>query len=261
MPDLLPDTRRTVALMSLYHRLETPLCDGNWPENVFGLEEPALAERGEQVAVEGVELAPERLLVLTALLRFLDACDVQADRVVNKHYAGARELRTREETGICRRRLEEMAADARHEGNSGATELQTVVARVGALTDKWDREAGRRLRQQILEAAVRAMRVQACPGHLVALGLADGILFKLEQEAHFLKHGAIQCVHLASGNPDGHPGVGIHLLAQPEDEETVREVAAGIWKEYAAARVPLDPVFLVEGVFWNDGRDVRKICP
>ncbi len=121
------DTLKTVAVMTLYHRGQMPLVSGrkslvsgqkSWKACGFAARpaDPPLEERDGLFSIEGepvdkpVDKPAERnrLLLLTSLLRFLDACDVQADRVVDDYYAEARCRRNDDERKDLQERLNVM---------------------------------------------------------------------------------------------------------------------------------------------------------
>lgn len=281
-----PGTTAAVAQVARYHRRESPLGKGDptWRNERFGLALPPMpGVIREPMCVEGHELRAGSLLLLTAFLRFIDACDVQADRVVNEDYARARQRRTDAEIQVYLDRLRRLAEGAASAAARYAETLSGVFVRVERALDTWDgtsesRAERKQLCEDIIEQAVATLQEgRRRPGWLEALGLADSILLKREQEAHFLKHGAIQCVYLGPGGRafsarDGLPRVRIYLLAswgeaaaateaRAELRARIRKVAREIWEEYEAVRTVLDPLFQVEGVYWNDGAMVEKAWP
>ncbi len=264
------DTRRTVAEMARYHRRKIPLQVGaaEWEHEVLDIVVPPFESLESGFCVEGRPVCGQRLLMLIALLRLVDACDVQADRVINDHYANARQARTDYEIIVYLGRLRRLVAAPEVASGPHGHTMRRIVAGV---EDALGRQGkGRRvLRRQILDKAKKLVASEQHVSVLYALGLADAVLFKREQEEHFLLHGGIACVYLGIP-PDGTTDqLAIYLLARPDStcstaaelDQRVCKVAASIWDEYEAVRDVLDEVLVVDGVYCNDGSVIRRVAP
>jgi hypothetical protein len=281
------DTLKTVAVMTLYHRGKMPLVSGQKPWKAGGFtarpEDPPLEKRVGALSVEGQEIGMDRLLLLTSLLRFLDGCDVQADRVVDEHYAKARRRRNDDERKDLQERLDAMLPGIAGRAPNAAGDLSValeVLKSVQTLPKTCDsaalspedrktrRELRKRLGSQVAHAAATLHYANADPSYLVALGLADGILFKYDQYEHYDKHRSVACVHLErQGVQAGQqetacgerPKIEVCLLRPPDDQAVpavcedaqshllktarLREISDNIRDEYTAVSSALSPYF------------------
>jgi len=312
------DTLKTVAVMTLYHRGKMPLVSGQKPWKLCGFAarpaDPPLEERNGLFSIEGeaVDKPAERkrLLLLTSLLRFLDACDVQADRVVDDHYTEARRGRNDDEQKDLQERLNAMllgiaGRDPRTEAHRQVAAASDtagtdppngvlsqnvvywvtceVLKSVEASPETGDSMLSREERKErknlwgclgprVVDAAAALHYANADPAYLVALGLADSMLFKYDQYEHYDRHRCVACVHLESreaqpeeeAEPDeqaspyrDRPGIGIEVClirpAEPAaaDEDTrshLYKIRKAIEEEYEAVSQILSPYFELAAV-------------
>ena len=95
------DEKEVVALISKYDRRKMPLRTGDddWRDEDFGLVAEALQKTipDDGLAFKGETIPKDRLIFLCALLRMIDALDVQSDRVIDDNYWKERRQRTKEE--------------------------------------------------------------------------------------------------------------------------------------------------------------------
>jgi len=296
------DTLKTVAVMTLYHGGKMPIVSGqkSWKPCGFAARpaDPPLQECDGPFSVEGHDLGRDSLLLLTALLRFVDACDVQADRVVDPYYAKARRRRNDDEQKDLQERLNAMllgiagrdpkteaaALDAVGADPPNGVPSQNVVYElacevlnsVQASSETGDSrlspEERKKLRDlrgclgpRVTDAAATLHYANADPSYLVALGLADSILFKHDQYEHYDKHRSAACVHLerqeAEPEEQGasyreRPRIEVCLIRAPADlaatgEDTrshLLKIREDIEKEYKVVSKVLSPYFELAAV-------------
>jgi len=108
--DLDHDLLKSITLICMYHRKNMYLTgkldkvDNYFLENV--LNEPATSLVNHPEFLELSEKLQKITLKVTAILKILDEMDVQADRVVDDHYAKVRKWRTDHEIGYLMKLLE-----------------------------------------------------------------------------------------------------------------------------------------------------------
>jgi len=266
-----------VEAISRYHRRKMPLVKNQVPYKHWLINEE---KRAMEVEIEDADLdiKKDRLLLLTAILRFLDGCDVQADRVINKDYQISRQKRTDREIFIYSNRLSALVQKLNKDQSKICEQIIEISQRLNEMIENGQLEEGatgsrKKLRQNIQELAYEIYKKGDEFGYLEILSLADNILFKHEQEQHFLKHGGIECVYLGSPRGDGCytsdvPTIGVYILARDTNEESgtsledsVDDVAKDIWGEYEAVAPVLQEYFKVSGIYLNTGYDIRKVHP
>lgn len=96
------ETSNSIALICKYHRNKMPLygCEA-WKDEIFteiSVEPLKKILNSKKIKIyDDKEIQKESVLLVTSILRFIDACDVQSDRVVTPEYRDLREKRTEEE--------------------------------------------------------------------------------------------------------------------------------------------------------------------
>ncbi len=266
-----------VEAISRYHRRKMPLLkdQGSYKHWLLNEEKRPLEIETEKL---DLDITKERLLLLTAILRFLDGCDVQADRVINKDYQVSRQKRTDQEISIYRNRFNKLVEKLNKNTSVIDKQVIKISQRLNEMIENWQLKEGateirKKLRQNIQELAYEVYKKGDEFGYLEILSLADNIIFKREQEQHFLKHGGIECVYLGSPRGDSCymsdvPTIGVYILARDTSEisgnsleESVDEVAEDIWSEYKAVVPVLKKHFNVSGIYLNTGDDISKVYP
>lgn len=131
---------------------------------------------------------PEHLLNLTALMRIIDGCDVQADRVISEDYLEYRNRRSEDEASVLRMQLwgfrDDLSSDLREKlsvletgeeesGKAYDVVYPFVLRDLKGLRDQYG--SWERVRREALTK-------------FMALSLANRVAFKGEQQFHFGKH-------------------------------------------------------------------------
>lgn len=265
-----PSICREIAHLALYHRRAMPLLSQHtrYEDGLFSLSYGPLEEELKDLDFRGTIVEKENLLFLAALLRFLDACDVQADRVVSPYYREARSERTEHEIAVYLGRLRTLCT-ALNKNDPEEGEILRIIARVEevALSPNGERDReGKRLGKIINQLVVRLFQ-EGKDGYLELLGLADSILFKLEQRHHMAKHAGIECVYLGEGSYSRSPSpINIYILSRgyPDEEKDsvfnrIKTVGSHIEEEYVAVKGVLQRSFILQDVYWNTGEELIKL--
>jgi hypothetical protein len=287
------DGRDVVAMIAKYHRQRTPLRSSDvkavpgkanmLPAPRTSLEQAALEYVGDDgqlgLRPELRTLTVENFVAIEALLRFLDATDVQAARTVNKSYAKARLHRTNGEVRCLLGRLDDLSRNESH-----WPELRRLSEEVGLATRHWqsyevrmaagthmhelpaqllalDREIGSH-EEQVLSMVssvlgfgdefLDAMKAQSAEQRFVAieeLSLIDRILFKFRQHIHFQKHASVEYCWYREGS-EGR--LRVYLKSSGRWGSFAPGVAGDIYKEVAGMNGELQKVVPFEGVWDSD---------
>ncbi len=277
LESLEPYCQKTVATISNYHRRKMPLKSDQKSFRHWLFEKEKLPMEVEMKDSE-IDIGLERLMLLTAILRFLDGCDVQADRVINEEYRESRQKRTDREIYIYTNRLNSLLGNLSNKKDNNTKHVIDMSERLKKALDNWGEGEGepnnrKELRLDIQKLAYHFYQNGCHFGYLEILSLIDNILFKREQEEHFLKHSGVECVYLGSPRGDGcsksnAPSLGVYILVKNTDKEehynmieSVKEVAKDIWSEYEAVKSVLEDYFNVTGIYLNTGDNIKKIYP
>ena len=139
---------------------------------------------------ENVNVPAEILLNVTALLRILDGCDVQSDRVISPHYLEYRNQRSIDEMRLIQA---EMMSCIRQLPKG----LQEEVKNIGGNISGYEiKESCKKIYSQVFDALAdlkeqyetwRNVQGYAL-SEFIALSLANRLAFKREQHLHFQKH-------------------------------------------------------------------------
>jgi hypothetical protein len=234
--DYLPeDEREAVALLSKYDRGKLPLLtsEGQWKDKVF----PQITvEPLEKVIQNGLHfrntiIPKNKALLLCALLRVIDGCDLQSDRVIDKNYWTERRQRTKAEVDYLWERLNQRWNFLSFCDNSYKNELKKIKEALEDCYNLWKEEGGWEKAQQVEEiidntieptiiwliGVIVGVKVNDivggkkynCSGWkspdsmqkeilLDLLSLMARIAFKMRQEAHFFKHSQVKLVYITS---------------------------------------------------------------
>lgn len=254
--ELLDDkaTSNSVALICKYHRNKMPLFgNDSWKEKIFdkiSVEPLAKFLDREELKVYGRRIDKEKIFLVASLLRFIDACDVQADRVVTEEYRRAREARTDEEIRYYLELLEERKTlwantPCSSKFDSLHKEIKEFGGKYANLKDMWGamtKEAKKEMEDEadhIQDEIIKELKKVMDDNKIsliekqqliYSLGLLDKVVFKKEQERHFIKHSGIKVVYLGKETD----GIAIYLVAgEDASKEDVEDVAKEIYeKEY-----------------------------
>jgi hypothetical protein len=240
--------RDAVALISMYDRAEMPLVgDGWWEEGeIFGLMAPSLEQMlgNGGLSFRSETLDKEKVLLLCALLRVLDGLDIQSDRTVNEPYRQERCQRTQEEVNYYHSLWEEKYNKS---SQGERDQLECLNKQLMALHDEWAKslesgdlsqakkvreEAEERIKSLLLPLVQEAFKGEDL-ARLEMLGLADRILFKMAQEAHFRKHSCVKLVYMVPTDPTQQV-YKIYMTFDKElelDKQQRKEIAKEVWEE------------------------------
>ncbi|RLD96260.1 MAG: hypothetical protein DRI93_01400 [Aquificota bacterium] len=270
--DLKDDEKEAIALICKYHRRKRPLGESEspWNDEIFKevKVEPLGKILGNTLRVNGQEIAPDRMLLIAALLRVLDGCDVQSDRVVDKSYWKERRRRTQDEIGHYLRLLERKKRllgliDNRNKEKGEQTyseRIEEIEKGIRSLDFRKCRdykhfdeecEAYEKKTLKLLKEALEKKAEEERETLIEIVSPLNRILFKKIQEAHFEKHSKAKLVYLRKVNE----GFRIEIIfaddAEPRDKTYI---AGGIWEEVKAVtsilkskRVYFNGVYSSEG--------------
>ena len=144
-----------------------------------------LEERAQNTGI-----SPEILLNVTALLRVLDGCDVQSDRVISRHYLEYRNQRSVDESRLIQA---EMMSCIRQLPKGLQQEVRLIGGKISGDEIK---ESCKRIYSQVFDSLAdlkeqyetwRSVQGYAL-SEFIALSLANRLAFKREQHLHFKKH-------------------------------------------------------------------------
>lgn len=216
----LGEYREAVAKVCLYHRGKMPVKEGEKPfvDDASGIKiEKAICEK---IYVRiGKSEVQVRTRFLASLLRMIDACDVQLERTVDKSYARARAGITKKEMEAeleRMRKLKDILSDPviGIQGKEWYDSFCTINKNVEAFKEKVETllnatedgfnetfneyDALRGCLRENLNNAIKHVW-NSCDGTISGLleawvESASAVVFKAEQDFHFLKHRQIQNV-------------------------------------------------------------------
>ena len=188
-----------------YHRGKMKLT-GDPYDNPYshGLLKPKCLSLEERLKSAGLPngLDKDKVILLTAILRFLDGCDVQADRAGEPEYQDRRSKRTRLERTVLEKRLAEV-------------EAMMVELKIPASADCHY--------MQYQQAVTRPDPLQ-----LLAVSLRDQIEFKGSPDKHFAKHTSISLVYLRKTD-----GGRLRVCIVPSGTKDIKTIGQDILGEYA----------------------------
>ncbi|MEO0082671.1 MAG: hypothetical protein ABIL25_10370 [candidate division WOR-3 bacterium] len=227
--------KEAVALLAEYHRGRMKLLNENGAtefDEPYGhailtgrrptLESKLKELRDSKGLPDGI--VPEHMLLLAAILRFVDGCDVQADRIGGTEYLEARRKRTEDEVKFLQDRLKVLQSNHKECRYS-------AFAKYASPRSSEDTVA------------------------LQVVSLQDQIKFKRKQFEHFKEHQSIALAFLY--RKEGKLRVG--LVPAGDSDETkklVQKRAEGIGKEYESVRTVFNNAGICfEGVYCIRGGD------
>ena len=241
------NTSNSVALICKYHRNKMPvLRNALWKDKIFDQVSVDPLERvldDEKFEVYGKEINKNKVLLIASILRFIDACDVQADRVITEEYREARESRTDEEIKYYLELLEERKTLWTNTSYSSKFDelykrVKEFVEKHNNLKDKWKtmtifrkkkmEDKAENIQDEIIEN-LKGVINNSLPERqqlIYSLGLLDKVVFKKEQEHHFIKHSGITVAYLGKEAD----GIAVHLVASENaSKEDIEDVAKEIY--------------------------------
>ena len=208
---------------------------------ILGEDKFAETLQPQEIKGEDGELPVRKLLNITAILRVLDGCDVQTDRVVSQHYLNYRNQRSEDEARLiqaemmsCIRQLpSSLQEKIRAISRSGITEKELKNCCKGIYSDVFD--ALKTLREQY--GTWRNVQGYAL-SQFMALSLANKLAFKLEQHLHFQKHQSIAFVLPVMDTEKNR--IQIRLFPNSCDMETISDIISDIDGEYEKVKDVLE---------------------
>ncbi|MGB9877793.1 MAG: HD domain-containing protein [bacterium] len=219
------DDRKAVSLIAKYHRKMMKLRGNNF---TFQKHHNILNER-EFPSLENVSSNKE-LLLTCALLRLLDACDVQADRVVSEEYKDMRKKRTKYEMDFYYEQFKKLLN--KFKGKTNFSSLSKLANKVWdfyscCLSDNEFLEKQKTAEEKAIELFGENFKKD---DNLVQLAsLADRVIFKKRQEYDFLKHSEINLVYLGKKDEK------LAIYISPNEgynSDNIKKVAREIREEY-----------------------------
>lgn len=256
------EDRQIVALISQYNRQRLPLsssdhayCDPIFTMLTLESLEKVIRQENRNGRILAERLKPERALLLCALLRLLDGCDVQSDRVIGDSYLAARRRRLEDEMASLWGHLDELQPVARQFEQYNRC-LQPLTGALQPLYQRWQRldamELSTRWQEaKTIESAVKVVwsggppplapsrgllpfihdvltgietvPPEARPFLVDYLSTLDRIAFKLVQEVHNVKHAAVKYHYLSHASDTYQFNFIFTENSNPEVQEAVRE--------------------------------------
>ena len=151
---------------------------------------------------ENCRVEPEHLLNLTAIMRIIDGCDVQADRVIGADYLEYRNSRTDDEARLLKNQLESLKNYLSSSVKDAVDELDELKAYSKNKYSKAYAEIFKALHAlKDKYGSWNVIRQKALP-EFMALSLASRVAFKGEQKFHFAKHQNVSFVLPALKEPN-----------------------------------------------------------
>lgn len=282
--------KRCVPLLSEHHRGYTALKDGKGNPSelialvgrlVYGQEAfeetlRPLRERFEEKTGDMASpfVAADDILKAAALLRVIDGCDVQSDRVVSPEYLRARLDRTQDEAkflgaqlAICIGTLPQQMALHFKDLKQATSGLDVEQVHVGTFVDE-DKAIGKSCKA-IYQEVFRTLedlqrkypseegwgRIQTEDALLFSgLSLANRVAFKWEQFLHFYKHQSVGFVLPVKGK-EREVRVRLYPTDSPKAGENIPPIVKDIEKEYEKVKSVLEDKLLVvaEAASGRDG--------
>ena len=245
-----------VPLIAAHHRRYTVLKSGETAKAkkriqdigslLFGQEKFAetlrpLQDRAEKFA----EIMPvKKLLWVTALLRILDGCDVQADRVVSNEYLSYRNQRSNDEIRLLQAELMTCIHSLSHE----------LAEKILALNLPENEHRIDDLCKEIYELVFTGLTELKSEKHtwrkvqeeelprFMALSLANRLAFKTEQHLNFRKHQCVMFVLPVMNQKENTITINVFPNRDMRDysPDSVDSIVKDIQKEYEAAKSVLE---------------------
>lgn len=286
-----------VPLLSEHHRGYTALNDGEGKPSelihsvgtlLYGKEKFQATLRPLEVRFEealgnaDIPFTADGILKATALLRVIDGCDVQSDRVISREYLRARLDRTQDEAKFLGAQLEAFIAALPQQIAQRFSDLKQAthsldVKQVLAGTFIDEDEAIKKSCKAIYREVFRALedlrqkhpseedraergwgKIQTEDASLFAgLSLANRVAFKWEQFLHFYKHQSVGFV-LPSWETDKEVSVRLYpadaAMCDPNTAKIMESIEKDIEGEYEKARSVLEEHLILKAS-WRENQN------
>lgn len=299
------DVSELVAILAWYHRGAQPLfqdsCNSNivlavdhsnlfqevgsegkiiHPYITFPSLEVRLNQFAEKIGLKGEARGEfvRVMLLCEGILRLMDSCDVQEDRLSDEAFRKTRQCRSEEETAFLRKRL------SRHQELWGLLnknmleqldEVKTILLGIESgdpsCSPRKVKKTIARLLSDYLQANSHGSDPMEEELYLEALSLMNRIAFKMEQPGHFRKHESILLSYLHWQKADN--GFAIVLVPSSESIDTgmpkdLKDAAEEIWEEYkaverifTAADCPCTGIYTIQSDHERRDEPLRKLYP
>ena len=247
-PDKAKILSQCVPLIAAHHRGYTVLKCGdsaNLDSNnrimkagnlILGTEKFSGTLKPLEERAEKINILAEILLNVTALLRVLDGCDVQSDRVISPHYLEYRKQRSIDEMKLIQAELMSCIRQL-------PKGLQEEVKFIGGNISSDDIEKScKKIYSQVFDSLAELKEqyetwrnVQGYAlSEFIALSLANRLAFKREQHLHFQKHQCAAFVLPVMNEAENTITVKIfrNNLIEGNIESTLADIVHDIDKEY-----------------------------
>ena len=247
-PDKAKILSQCVPLIAAHHRGYTVLKCGdsaNLDSNnrimkagnlILGTEKFSGTLKPLEERAEKINILAEILLNVTALLRVLDGCDVQSDRVISPHYLEYRNQRSIDEMKLIQAELMSCIRQL-------PKGLQEEVKFIGGNISSDDIEKScKKIYSQVFDSLAELKEqyetwrnVQGYAlSEFIALSLANRLAFKREQHMHFRKHQCAAFVLPVMNEAENTITVKIfrNNLIEGDIESTLDDIVHDIDKEY-----------------------------
>lgn len=231
-----------IRIISKYHRKWTPLT----PDKI--------KRKGKHCIKLKEAITDDKLRLLTALYRVLDACDTQIERTVDDAYIDTREMIVDREVNVLmeeKREIEKAELSLNIEDKNLREKIKSIKQKLKNLT--WIFEKSEETKTKIDNIADHINyivgRTITCPNLKVSepvkswLSCLDQIFFKKRQPLHYEKHKGISAVMiLPNGKEDEKYKFNIIIVGSKDTkEEHLKKVLEDdIYSEYSEVKSILD---------------------
>ena len=205
---------------------------------ILGAEKFSEALKPLEELAENTGIPVGTLLNVTALLRVLDGCDVQSDRVISRHYLDYRNQRSADEARLIQA---EMMSCIRQLPSGLQKEVRFIG---GKISDDDLNETCKRIYAKVFDTLTELKEqygtwrnVQGYAlSEFMALSLANRLAFKREQHLHFQKHQCAAFILPVINADENIITVKIFQndIADGNASETLKSIAKDINGEYQA---------------------------
>lgn len=210
-----------------------------------------LSERFNDIQATKISISRDHLLNAAALMRVIDGCDVQSDRVISQDYREYHRRRTYDEIDLLEREFDSMKGYVRRELRETMERLKSgekveaevykhVFAELAVVRDNgmWSFALPRRdvtsAEEQVPLQWTWGDALKYEPGRFIALSLADRIAFKSVQQEHFHKHNSVSFVlPVADGEEIS---VKLFPAENAENIESIKDIKNDIDGEYESVK-------------------------
>lgn len=282
-----------VPFLSEHHRGYTRLNDGvgnpsdlirSVGKLLYGEEKFAetlrpLKDRFEEALGSALPFTADGILRAAALLRVIDGCDVQSDRVISREYLRARLDRTQDEAKFLGAQLEAFALPEEIAGHvsklkqaTNRLDVKQVLAGTFVDEDKVIKKSCRAIYEAVFQALDVLRQKHPSPEDqtrgdwgkiqteealsFVSLSLANRVAFKWEQFLHFYKHQSVGFV-LPVRESDKEVSVRLYpvdaAMCNENTAEIMNSIKEDIKEEYEKAKSVLEEHLILQARTSTEG--------